>query len=118
MQFLRKTQRGESRVKDRQEPREAGREGAPGAPAAPPTQTPAPSAWPWPLPRGAPAAGPPALRPGPVSRVRGGKLSSPLDKGESVAGGRTGAPLGPALPVLLRGKRMLKLPHNCTHLTR
>lgn len=45
MQFLIQTQGGESGAKDRQEPREAGREGAPGAAAAPhpPTRTPAPA---------------------------------------------------------------------------
>lgn len=104
MQFLRQTQGGESGAKDRQEPREAGREGAPGASAAPPTQTPAPSAWRCPLPRGAPGGRPPALRPGRASRLRGGKLRSPLDEGESMVGGRTGAPLRPALGVLVSGE--------------
>ncbi|XP_043313211.1 translation initiation factor IF-2-like [Cervus elaphus] len=86
MQFLRKTQGAESGVKHRQEPRQAGREEAPGALAAPPTRTPAPSAWPCPLPHGAPRAArpPPALGPGRASRLRGGKLPSPLDKETAV----------------------------------
>lgn len=66
--------------KHRQEPRQAGSEEALAPPQAPDPDA-APSAWPCPLPHGAPGGrASPALGAGRASRLRGGELPAPLGR--------------------------------------